>query len=103
MKFKAEIYRRAIDYIEGRRTGFACKALDLVTDETVYSDRFSRLYVGSDNITWTFTSGGNIGIGKEQQEYTIEKELGRRTREIALELAAHLEETGEMDKILKGV
>lgn len=99
MKFKAKVYR---DAIEELHNDYACSALDEVAGLSQgYSVRFSKLFRAEHyRDTWTFSN--NDITGEKDQEYRPYEELGRRTREIALELAAHLEETGEMDKILKG-
>lgn len=97
-KFKAKVYRDAIEKLD-EVNGWACHAVWEINKKQ--EKRFSRLYC-KDLITWTFADSVRPGAWKYSKAYTPETELGRRTREIALELAAHLEETGEMDRILKG-
>lgn len=101
MKYKAKVYRDAIKVLP--ENGYSCHALDSVTDVTNYKHvyRFSNLFAGPNSKLWSF-SFNKLYDNTEDLRYCINTKLGRRTREIALELAAHLEETGEMDKILKG-
>lgn len=98
MKFKAKVYRDAIKELNSQK--FACYSIDKIDRSKLYSSRFTLFFRG-EYCTWLF-SDVEDNIFTHEVEYKANTELGRRTREIALELAAHLEETGEIDKILKG-
>lgn len=93
-KFKGEVYRAAIEKLDSSY-GYACIAL-MKIQATGYDERFSLFYNNSTEEAWTFVTNDD-----HHEEYTPNTELGRRTREIALELAAHLEDIGEMDRILE--
>lgn len=96
-KFKGQVYRDAINTL---REGYACLSKAIQDKTESYSDRFSLLFSGNTYCGWSFTK--HYKTKKIEPAYATYTELGRRTREIALELAAHLEDIGEMDKILKG-
>lgn len=96
-KFKGKVYRDAIKKLDASN-GFACPALIKACETGLYVSRFSKFFTGH-GMFWTFAT--HMMNGGEDRNYRSDTELGRRTREIALELAAHLEDIGEIDRILE--
>lgn len=94
-KFKGQVYRDAIQKLDASNVGgWSCNALEK-SGNLDYVKRYSGLFAYAK--TWFFC---NKEVGVSDNNYSHTSKLGRRTREIALELAAHLEDIGEMDKIL---
>lgn len=98
-KFKGQVYRDAIEKLD-KADGFSCNAVYFQSNDREYEERYSKFFSGYENkYNWGFDYQ-TLGSCIHDAEYDRDTELGRRTREIALELAAHLEDIGEMDRIL---
>lgn len=96
-KFKGQVYRNAIEKLD-EAYGWSCNAVEFQGGEK-YRHRYAILFSYTGSVGgWFFC---NNSAGEVHPEYQHGTKLGRRTREIALELAAHLEDIGEMDRILK--